>query len=322
MATLNAYQQTYALKAALELDLFTHIASGAATPAEIAQRARASERGARILCDYLVVIGLLSKSDGRYALDPETAPFLDARSPAYLGAAAGFLANDQVTGPFRDLADTVRRGTLANTGTLDPEHPVWVAFARSMGPMIRTQAQRLAEIVSTDRAPAQVLDIAAGHGLFGIEIARRNPSAQIVGLDWSNVLAVALENAAAAGVAARYRTVPGSAFDADLGTGHDLVLLPNFLHHFDRPTIVRLLLRIREAMADEGRVATVEFIPNDDRVTPPMAAGFGLTMLGSTPAGDVYTFPEIDGMFREAGFGESRMVDLDPTPQRAVITRR
>lgn len=322
MGTLNAYQQTYALKAALELELFTHIASGADTPPLLAQRVQASERGVRILCDYLVVIGLLTKFDGRYGVAPDTAPFVDSRSPAYLGRSAGFLVHDQVVDAFRDLARVVRTGDLGHDGTVGPDEPIWVEFARAMAPMVRAQAQRLAELVTESGPPSHVLDIAAGHGVFGLEIAARNPAARIVAVDWTGVLEVARENAAAYGVAERYRTVAGSAFDVDFGTGYDLVLLPNFLHHFDHPTNVRLLQKIRSAMTPDGLVATVEFVPNDDRVTPPMAAGFALTMLSSTPAGDAYTFRELDEMFHEAGFGESRLVALEPTPQHAVLTRR
>jgi len=59
-------------------------------------------------------------------------------------------------------------------------------------------------------------------------------------------------------------------------------------------------------------VATVEFVPNDDRISPPMAASFSLMMLGSTEGGDAYTFKELDAMFRDAGFGESTAQELGP----------
>ena len=79
---MNAYQQTAALKAAIELDLFTAIGEGAETAPALAQRCRASERGTRILCDYLVAIGFLSKDGSRYSLTADSAMFLDRRSPA------------------------------------------------------------------------------------------------------------------------------------------------------------------------------------------------------------------------------------------------
>jgi SAM-dependent methyltransferase len=222
--------------------------------------------------------------------------------------------------PFADMSGLVRRGGAPDRGTLEPDDPIWVEFARSMAPMVAMQAKMIAPLVTVPGRAAQVLDIAAGHGLFGIEIARHNPAAQIVAVDWATVLDVARENAVAAGVAGRYRTIPGSAFDVDFGSGFDLVLLPNFLHHFDPATNVRLLRRVRAAMTPSGRVATVEFVPNPDRISPPGTAAFSLTMLGSTPEGDAYTFAELDRMFREAGFGESRLHVLEPTPQQLILT--
>jgi hypothetical protein len=83
---------------------------------------------------------------------------------------------------------------------------------------------------------------------------------------------------------------------------------------------VAFLKRLRDAIKPGGQVATVEFVPNDDRVTPPQMAGFSLTMLAATESGDAYTYREFDQMFREAGFGESRMQELPPSPQRLILT--
>ena len=97
----------------------------------------------------------------------------------------------------------------------------------------------------SDPPPHRVLDIAASHGLFGIAFGRRFPDCRVTGLDWGAVVAVARENADAAGMGDRYDTIVGSAFDVDWGTGYDVVLLPNFLHHFDRAgcMVVRLHTR-------------------------------------------------------------------------------
>jgi hypothetical protein len=80
------------------------------------------------------------------------------------------------------------------------------------------------------------------------------------------------------------------------------VLLTNFLHHFDVPTCVGLLKKVRGALQPGGVSATLEFVPNEDRISPPMVAGFSLTMLISTAAGDAYTFRELAAMHREADF--------------------
>jgi len=190
-----------------------------------------------------------------------------------------------------------------------------------MAPLMQLPAQLMAEILTPALPPsASVLDIAAGHGTFGITIAQAHPTAQITALDWASVLDVAMENAAAHGVANRVRRLPGSAFAVDLGSGYDLVLLTNFLHHFDPSTCESLLKRIRAALKPGGRVATLEFVPNSDRVSPPAAATFSMMMLGTTDAGDAYTFAEFDQMFRNAGYRQSEAHALTPSPETLIVS--
>jgi 2-polyprenyl-3-methyl-5-hydroxy-6-metoxy-1,4-benzoquinol methylase len=323
--TINAHQQTEALKAAIELEVFTAIGEGNTSAAEIAKRVGGSERGVRILCDFLTIHGMLTKQDNKYGLTLDSSVFLDKRSPAYLGGATEFLASPKLTAGSRDLAGAVRRGgtTMEDDGTIGPDNPVWVTFARAMAPMMAMPSQLLAGLVDplADRK-LKILDIAAGHGLYGLAFAAKNPQAEITALDWSAVLEVAKENAAKAGVSDRYKTIEGSAFDVDFGTGYDLILLTNFLHHFDPPTNETLMRKVHAALADGGRAVTLEFVPNDDRVTPPESATFAMIMLASTPSGDAYTFAELEGIAANAGFSKSTVHPLPPTAQTAVISEK
>ena len=302
---LTSYQRSAALHAAIELDLFRAIGDGPGDVASLATQVGASERGIRILCDYLTIIGLLTKEDGRYRHSAASAAFLDPRSPSCIASTARFLGNQLMTEPFQHLADIVRSGhtTIPGEGAVEPENPVWVEFAHSMAPMMAPMAAPLGAIALDGLSgPMRVLDIAAGHGLFGIEVARLNPEARIVALDWAPVLEVAKGNARKAGVQDRYETLPGSAFEVDYGGPYDIVLLTNFLHHFDKPTCVGLLKKVHASLRPGGRAATLEFVPNEDRVSPPMAAGFSLTMLASTPSGDAYTLRELEEMYSQSGF--------------------
>ncbi len=320
-AAANAYQLSFALRGALELGLFSAIAAGNTDAASLAASCNASERGCRILSDFLTVHGFLAKADGKWSLTPVSAAFLDKKSPAYVGSVFEFLHTPEMVEPYFDVARLVRKGgTSKGSGTVEPDNPVWVKFAHGMAPLLAPAAEDIAAILGT--IDGRVLDIAAGHGLFGIEIAKKSPVAQIVALDWAAVLEVAKENAGSAGVDSRYSTIAGSAFDQDFGSGYDLVLLTNILHHFDQPTCVSLIRKVRAALKDGGRALTLEFVPDESRVTPPQAAVFALTMLGSTPSGDAYTFSELDAMFREAGFTSTEMRDLPRSPERILISTK
>jgi 2-polyprenyl-3-methyl-5-hydroxy-6-metoxy-1,4-benzoquinol methylase len=168
----------------------------------------------------------------------------------------------------------------------------------------------------------KVLDIAAGHGMYGISVAKRNPNAQIVAVDWPAVLEVAKENAQKFGVADRYSTRPGSAFDADLGEGYDFVLLTNIFHHFDKATCEKLIRRVHAALKPGGQAITVDFVPNEDRVSPPTAASFSLVMLAATDAGDAYTLLEYEKMFRTIGFRKTTLHQFPDMPQQVLVSEK
>ncbi len=321
---LAAHQRTAAMRAAIDLDLFTAIAEGAETAAALAARCGAAERGVRILADTLCAQGFLGKNGPRYLLAPGVELFLDRRSPGYMGAAAGFIAAPHGVQAFLTATDAVRNGgSVLPDDPRSPDHPMWVDFARSMGPIAAFQGALMAELLGASEAePCKVLDIAAGHGEFGIAIAKRNPKAEVVALDGKAVLAVARENAEKAGVGSQVRELPGSALEVDYGTGYDLVLLTNFLHHFDEAGCETILRRVHAALKPGGRAVTLEFVPNADRTSPPEAATFAFVMLVMTPRGDAYTFDDIERMARNAGFAKSELHELPPSFHRVVISTR
>jgi ubiquinone/menaquinone biosynthesis C-methylase UbiE len=323
--TISAYQRSAALRAALELEIFTAIGEGFQTVQTIARKCAASERGVRMLCDYLAVLGFLTKENQQYSLTPDSAMFLNKNSPGYVGGASDFLLSPMLLEGFANLAEAVKRGgtALPEAGSVAPEHPVWVEFARAMAPMTAMPAQLIAKLLEMEPGrKLKVLDIAAGHGMYGITLAQHNPDAEIIALDWPNVLEVARENAQKAGVEGRFSTIEGSAFEVDFGRNYDVVLLTNILHHFDVEACQKLLRKVHDALADGGRAVTLEFVPDEDRVSPPASAMFSLVMLSSTPSGDAYTFREFEQMFSETGFSRCELHQLPPTPQQLIIATK
>jgi 2-polyprenyl-3-methyl-5-hydroxy-6-metoxy-1,4-benzoquinol methylase len=188
-----------------------------------------------------------------------------------------------------------------------------------MMPLMHMPSEIMAAELRKGGEAHKVLDIAAGHGIFGISVAKQNPAAHIYAADWRNVLEVARKNAQAMGVADRYHLLPGSAFETDLGSGYDLVLITNFLHHFDPPTCTTFMRKVHAALKPGGRAAIAELVPNPDRVTPPTAAAFSMMMLATTPAGDAYTFAELESISKSAGFARVELAPPEIGLDRLVI---
>ncbi len=330
IAMMTAFEQTAALSAAIGLGLFSAIAQGARTVDALSAACTAAPRGVRILSDALVVYGLLTKDGGLYGLTPEAAAFLDAAQPTYIGAAARFLASpEKIALYFEDPIGWARRGGPVDRANTTPDSTVWVDFARGMANFMRPVAERVAETLSSEGPPdLRVLDVAAGHGLFGIELAKRRGDAHITALDWAAVLEVAVENATAAGVGDRYETRAGSAFEAELGGPYDLILIPNFLHHFDPPTCIAFLARVASSLSTQqgdrpgGAAAIVEYTPDDSHTAPPVPALFALSMLTGTPSGDAYTAEDLARMCRLADLDDVTVAHLAHTHQTLLLARR
>ena len=316
-----AFQRTAALIAAVKLDIFTSIGSETVTVDDLVLRTGASSRGLRILCDFHTVLGLLKKEGLRYSLTPVARTFLDESAPFAMGKIIDFVAAPELLELFlSDPASYVRQGGSSGLADVSPEHPMWVRFAKAAAPFAAITAKRVAADVATFADPPYtVLDVAAGHGLFGIEVAKALPEALVTAVDGAQVLTVARANAEAAGVADRFRMLAGSAMDLDWGGDYDLILLPNFLHLFDCDTCTSLLRKVKSSLAVGGQALGVEFVPNEDRVSPPVPAMFAFWMLATTPGGDAYTTRELDEMSRNAGFRGVKTRPLPPTPASLVI---
>jgi SAM-dependent methyltransferase len=320
----SAYQKTAAMQAAVDIGLFTAIAAGNVTAAQAAKACSASPKGVRVLCDYWTVNGLLTKTGDQYGLTPEAAMFLDQKSPAYFGGVLGFM-NGPITPFFDQLTDAVRRGGAAGQGSVQPEFEGWINFAQQMGAMIYPSAEAFARLLGPSKSggAGRALDIAAGHGLFGIVLAQKNPNLKITALDWPKVLEVAKRHADQMGVggaAGRYSLIAGDAFTVDLQGPYDVILLTNLLHHFNEQQCTALLKRIRAALRPGGKLVTLEFVPNADRISPPLSATFPLIMLATTAEGDAYTFAQLEGMLKAAGFDSNTLHQPEDSPQQIIIS--
>lgn len=321
MEAVNGFQRTAVIRAAVEYGVFTAVGEGCNTAESLAARLGVAVKGARVLADALVILHLLKKTDGRYELNEESAMFLDRRSPRYLGDTLRFLLSAPVVDAYARFSEAVRRGGTAadGAGALAPEHDVWEEFAQGMAGLMHTSIQRVVEVMM----PAgRVLDVAAGHGRFGIALLEAGAAREVTAMDWANVLEYARRNAEAAGVADRWRARPGNALTEDLGGPYDTALLPNFLHHFSPEAIRAFLGRVREALAPEGRVAIVEYLPHEDRVSPSAAAWFAVQMLAMTPEGDAYTLAEYTEFLTAAGFTEPAVYAVPGAARHVLVADR
>jgi SAM-dependent methyltransferase len=317
------YAPPLIIEAAVRNQVFDQLDAGPKTIEEAAAATDASVRGLRAVMNALVGLELLSKTaDGRYALTPESAAFLVSGRPMYFG---GWIrhASTQLIPEWLHLAEAVHSGKSRVGGNQEEAGTAFFQeFVEDLFPLNYGASQALATDLRLDKAtqPVRVLDVAAGSGVWGIGLAHRSAQVQVTALDWPGVLDISRRVAARNGLADRFGYIAGDLETADYGTGYNVATLGHILHGLGDQASRALLKKTFDALAPGGTIAIAEFLVNEERTGPPAGLIFAVNMLINTDEGDTWSFEEIAGWLREAGFVNARLLDV-PGPSLILANR-
>lgn len=311
------------LEAAVRVKLFDALADGPKTATEAAAATGASDRGVRMILNALVGLELLNKSGDRYALTPEADKYLVSSRQSYLG---GFLrhTSSHLVPRWLRLTESVRTGKPVDAVNQEQTGAAFFEqFVEDLFPLNFATASHLADALGVDKAtgPVSVLDLAAGSGVWSIALAKKSPKVRVTAVDWPGVLPAAQRTAERHGVADRYRFVAGDLLSVDFGTGHQIATLGHILHSEGPERSKILLEKTLAALAPGGTIAIAEFLVDADRTGPPMGLIFAVNMLVNTDQGDTFSFEEIAGWLKGAGFTNARKVDI-PGPSPLVLATK
>jgi 3-hydroxy-5-methyl-1-naphthoate 3-O-methyltransferase len=317
------YAPPLIIESAIHFGLFDLLAKSPLTAEALAQKSGASLRGTKAIADALVGFAFLQRTGDRYELTPESRAFLVSTSPDFRGGLFKHTIR-QLIPRWLQLPDSVRTGQPAiavNDASCGQEF--FVELVESIFPMSYRAAQAAGEALGVPRASADlsVLDIGAGSGVWGIALAQQNPRVRVLSVDWPKVLEVTLRVAKKHGVADRFKTSAGDLLEANFGSGHQIATIGHILHSEGMERSQKLLRRVFDALAPGGHVVIAEFVPNDDRTGPPNALIFAVNMLLHTEHGNTYTFPEISGWLKTAGFEHVRQLEA-PSPSPLIVASK
>ena len=317
------YAAPLIIESALKYRVFDLLDQSAKTVAQLAKESDASERGLTAVLDALVGLQLLGRAGENYTLTPESAAFLVSSKPSYQGSFFAHIST-QLMPKWMQLPDVVRTGKpAAAVNDQKQGAEFFVAFVEALFPMSYAAAKTLGEHLGVAKAQGvfNVLDIAAGSGVWGIAVAQQSPNVRIHAVDWPQVLDVTESVARKHGVGDRLTKIPGDLLTVDFGKNHQLATLGHILHSEGRERSRQLLKKTFDALAPGGTIAVMEFVPNDDRTGPPVPLLFGVNMLINTESGDVFTFAEMSQWLRDVGFVNPRLLQVPAVSPLVLATK-
>ena len=314
---------TFIVAAAVELDVFSSIASGATTAGEIASKANADEFALRRMLDSLAALKYLNRKVDRYSLSSQSAAFLVRGSELYMEGIDQF-AKSQMMGWFQ-LAETVKSGRpVVPPGDDAGLATFFSILVRCIFPLGFVAAKAAVAAISPARRARikRILDVGGGAASWSIPFDQTIRRARVTVLDLSPVTQITREYAARFGVGDRYGYLEGDLRQVDFGGGYDLITLGHIIHGQGRDDGRRLVERSAEALADRGLLLIAEIIPNNDRTGPAGAMMFGINMLLHTPDGDVFTMKEYREWLKAAGFKTIRTISTQTAPSPLILAEK
>jgi SAM-dependent methyltransferase len=318
------FAPTLIIEAAVRRRLFDVLEEGAKTVEQVAAATGAAPRALRAAMNVLAALNLLAKDrDGRYSLTPESAAFLVSVRPGFVGGLFRHVGS-RLLPAWLQLDDVLRDGRPVVAVNQEPAGAQFFhEFVADLFPLVYPGARAFAKSLArlpVGKAP-RVLDLGAGSGVWGVAMAQESPEIRVTAVDWVGVLPVARRMAERFQVLDQFQFVEGDLMKLDFDGGYTVVTLGHVLHCLGEESGRTLLKKSFDALAPGGVIAIAEHLVNEERTGPPQSLIFALNMMVHTDSGDVFSFGEIAGRLREAGFEGVRMMEI-PGPSPLILATK
>jgi ubiquinone/menaquinone biosynthesis C-methylase UbiE len=312
--TLYAFTRSQILFTAIDLDLFSHIAQGYNRLDALVTRLGVSERGLRMLLNGLVGIGFLQvAADGNYTLPPDAAQFLVKDNDAYLGGMVHHCK--RLYENWSLLTEAVDSGQpVGGAQSLAQLEAYFSELVKGLYVSNYPTARKLADALGCGKTQQglNVLDVAGGSAVWSIAMLEKDPESRATVMDFPSVIHVAEEYVAHHGLSERYSYLPGDLEEIALPPSQfDLAVLANICHTLGPVATEKTIHKLAETIKPGGRLAIVDFVPDDRRSQPGWPMIFGVNMLITSPEGDVFTAGEYRQWLNSSGFSRVIFEEID-----------
>jgi len=305
----RTFQPACVLTAAAALDVFSPLHAKQMTAGALADELGTDPRATTILLDALVALEFLSKQGETYSVPENVAGLLTEQSDENVLSMVRHLAN--CLSRWAELAKVTRTGKCAETGpSVRGADADRADFIGAMNIISKPIAAGVIDKIQPVKF-RHMLDVGGGPGTWSIAFLRAASEAKVTLFDLPEVVPIAEQQFAQAGLTDRVILAEGDYNTDTLPEGADLAWLGAICHQNSRQQNRELFKKVQTALADDGVAIIRDLIMDPSHTSPVGGALFAVNMLVATEAGGTYTFDEYREDLNAAGFAEVTLIHRD-----------
>jgi len=304
------YQVSQILFAAINLNIFTVLDSGAKDISEIAKEVESNEGSLKRLANALVALNLLEKKDGMYFNAKIASRYLVKGRKNYLGNTIHQCSN--LWDFWEGLDKQIKSGRWKGPDEeylQDFPHRL-KDYLAAMSDFANLKANSLADAISIGKY-RNMLDIGCGPGTYAIAFAERNPKLYSTIVDLELNLAYIKPFMNKSKYRDRIRVLACNILEGEIpGGGYDLIFISNLIHIYGETEVKKIMEKVWCATATPGSMVIHDYILNKSGDKPLFTSLFDLNMFVGTPNGKCYTILEIKELLKNLGAKNVKQIPI------------
>ena len=299
------FMASKAMFAGLHLDVFTHLAAGPKTCENLSEIVGVPANRIITLMNALNGVGLVELNGNLYANSLGAEAFLSRESKYDFGDYLRFQIDQQMY-PFLGQLNEVLDGSLSSDAVdsyqhwmSNPEQAALYSNAQhsgSLGP-----GRTIARMVDLTGAKS-LLDVAGGTGAMTIRLLEANPDLTSTIIDFPNVSEIGWRFITEANMTNRVRYIPSNALNVEWPSEQDALLMSYLFSGVPGEEVPRLVQYAFDSLVPGGKFLVHDFMVNDDRTGPVLAALWQLQHMAFTPDAHSVTAGWLKAEMKKVGF--------------------
>lgn len=302
----------FALGSSIKLKIADQLSMEYKDVGTIAHAANVSEVGAELILDCLDALGYVQKKGSHYAFTKRGFKNLSPESPQNFRYFILFC--DYLYKGYINLDETIRLGKRANSNMLEEMSDYeWELFSRAMIDISSTNYKEVAGKIPVSKSAMKMLDLGGSHGLYSIELCKRNPNLKATIVDLPPVKKYADECITKHKASNSVSFLPADFMKDELPKNIDVILAFNIIHGLNPSENEALAQKVYKSLNSGGIYVILDQIKGiggGSQMSKATTSYMALNLLHQA-GGKTYSKNEVDAFTQKAGFKNSVLKKLN-----------